>query len=198
MVVAAAVGARAHGDDPARLGHLVVDLAQGGGHLVGQGARDDHDVRLPRRGAEDDADAVLVVARRREVHHLDGAAGEAEGHGPEGGLPAPVDDLVEGRAGGLLLVSSSDFYITIFSRRLCRHEKEGGEVAYRAYWTIPLVPSWLARGTLSGSLIPVETPWGWSWEASFLDEDDIEAAATRKGMREVVVGLARFEKEYCC
>src|SRR5215212_4333602 len=32
MVIAAAVGARAHRDDPARLGHLVVDLAQSGGH----------------------------------------------------------------------------------------------------------------------------------------------------------------------
>lgn len=75
VVVAAAVGARAHGDDPARLGHLIVDLAQRGRHLVGQGAGDNHDVRLPRRGAEDDAHAVLVVARGGEVHHLDGAAG---------------------------------------------------------------------------------------------------------------------------
>lgn len=62
---------------------------------------------------------------------------------------------------------------------------------YRAYCTMPLVGSWLVKGTLSGSLLvmPVETPWGWSWEASFLDEDDIEAAAMRKGTREVV-GLA--------
>lgn len=55
---------------------------------------------------------------------------------------------------------------------------------------MPLVGSWLARGTLSGSLMPVAAPWGWSWEASFLDEEDIEAAATRKGMRGLVVGLA--------
>ncbi|KAL3952955.1 hypothetical protein ACCO45_012898 [Purpureocillium lilacinum] len=46
VVVAAAVGAAAHGDDPAGVGHLIVDLAQGGGHLVGEGAGDDHDVRL--------------------------------------------------------------------------------------------------------------------------------------------------------
>lgn len=97
VVVAAAVGARAHGDDPARLGHLVVDLAQRGRHLVGEGAGHDHDVRLAGRGTEDDAHAVLVVARGRQVHHFDGAAGEAEGHGPKGGLAAPVDDLVEGR-----------------------------------------------------------------------------------------------------
>jgi len=30
------------------------------------------------------------------VHHFDGAAGEAEGHGPEGALAGPVGDLVEG------------------------------------------------------------------------------------------------------
>lgn len=28
------------------------------------------------------------------MHHLDGAAGEAEGHGPEGALAGPVGDLV--------------------------------------------------------------------------------------------------------
>ncbi len=30
------------------------------------------------------------------MHHFDGAAGEAEGHGPEGALAGPVGDLVEG------------------------------------------------------------------------------------------------------
>ena len=30
------------------------------------------------------------------MHHLDGAAGESERHGPEGALPRPVSDLVEG------------------------------------------------------------------------------------------------------
>jgi len=30
------------------------------------------------------------------VHHFDGTAGEAEGHGPEGALAGPVGDLVEG------------------------------------------------------------------------------------------------------
>src|SRR5262245_20800174 len=38
VVVAAAVRAGAHGDDPARLGHLVVDLAQRGSHFVDERA----------------------------------------------------------------------------------------------------------------------------------------------------------------
>ena len=95
MIVAAAVGAAAHADDPAWLGHLIIDLAQGGGHLVGQGTGDDHDVGLTRGCTENDSKAILVVPRGREVHHLEGAAGEAESHGPEGGLAGPVDDLVE-------------------------------------------------------------------------------------------------------
>lgn len=95
VVVAAAVCAAAHGDDPSGLGHLVVDLAQGRGHLVGQGAGDNHDVGLAGGGTEDDAEAVLVVSRGREVHHFDGAAGEAKGHGPERGLTGPVGDDVE-------------------------------------------------------------------------------------------------------
>src|SRR5262252_5806451 len=38
VIITTAVGARAHGDDVARLGHLVVDLPQRGRHLVGQRA----------------------------------------------------------------------------------------------------------------------------------------------------------------
>lgn len=98
VVVAAAVGAAAHADDPAGLRHLIVDLAEGGGHLVGQGAGDNHDVRLTRGGTENDSQTILVVPRGREVHHLDGAAGQTEGHGPEGGLAAPVGYDVEGGA----------------------------------------------------------------------------------------------------
>src|SRR6056297_2253315 len=37
-----------HGDAPFRLGHLVPDALHGEGHLVGDGAGDDHDVGLPR------------------------------------------------------------------------------------------------------------------------------------------------------
>ena len=102
VVVPAAVGAGAHGDDPAGVWHLVVDLAEGGGHLVGEGAGDDHDIGLAGARAEDYAHAVLIVARRGEVHHLDGAAGEAESHGPEGALPRPVGYGVEGGAGGVV------------------------------------------------------------------------------------------------
>ena len=94
MVVPAAVRAAPHANHPAGLRHLVVDLAERGRHLVRERARDDHDVGLAGGGAEDDAHAVLVVARGGEVHHFDGAAGEAEGHGPEGGLARPVGDLV--------------------------------------------------------------------------------------------------------
>ena len=89
VVVAAAVGARAHGDDPARLGHLVVDLAQRRGHLVDQRAGHDHDVRLARARPEHDAEAVEVVARGARVHHLDRAAGEPEGHRPQAIRCAP-------------------------------------------------------------------------------------------------------------
>ena len=78
-----------------RLGHLIVDLAEGGRHLVGEGAGDNHDVGLTGRGSEDDAEAILVVAGRGEVHHLDGAAGEAKGHGPERRLASPVGNDVE-------------------------------------------------------------------------------------------------------
>lgn len=105
MVVAASVGAGAHADDPAGLGHLIVDLTQGGRHLVGEGPGDDHDVRLAGGSTENDSQAILIVARGGEVHHFHGAAGEAEGHRPEGGLSAPVGDNVEGCAGRDIRIS---------------------------------------------------------------------------------------------
>jgi hypothetical protein len=95
MVVAAAVGARSHRDDPARIGHLIVDPAEGGGHLVGEGARDDDHVSLARGGSEDNTIPVHVVPGRGDVHHLDGAAGEAEGKRPQGAFPAPVCKVVD-------------------------------------------------------------------------------------------------------
>ena len=70
-------------------------MAEGRRHFVGQSTGDNHDVGLAGGGAEDYAEAVLVVARGGEVHHFDSAAGEAEGHGPKGALAGPVGDLVE-------------------------------------------------------------------------------------------------------
>ena len=48
---AAARSAGAHGDAPFRFGHLVPNPFDGQGHLVGDGAGDDHDVALARRKA---------------------------------------------------------------------------------------------------------------------------------------------------
>jgi hypothetical protein len=95
VVVAATVGAATHADDPSGLGHLIVDLAQGRGHLVGEGAGDDHDIGLTRRGTENDSQPILIVSWRRQVHHLDGTAGKTKGHGPQRTLSRPVGDLVE-------------------------------------------------------------------------------------------------------
>jgi hypothetical protein len=95
VVVPSSVCAAAHGYDPSRLRHLIVHLSQGRGHLVGEGSGDNHDIGLAGRGTENDAKAILVVAGGGQVHHLDGAAGETERHGPERALSRPVGNLVE-------------------------------------------------------------------------------------------------------
>src|SRR5437667_7241104 len=77
VVIAPAIGARAHRNDPTRLGHLIVDFAQRGRHLVAQGARNDHDIGLARTGPEHHTEAVQVVARGASVHHLHRAAGKS-------------------------------------------------------------------------------------------------------------------------
>src|SRR6202007_2294753 len=61
VIVAAAIGAGAHRDDVARLGHLVVELAQRRRHLVAERAGHDHHVGLARRRPEEGAEAVEVV-----------------------------------------------------------------------------------------------------------------------------------------
>src|SRR3990172_3970602 len=60
-VGAAVGGAGAHGDDPLGVGHLLVQQLHRRGHLLGDGAGDDHHVRLAGRGPGDDAEAVEVV-----------------------------------------------------------------------------------------------------------------------------------------
>lgn len=96
VIIPASIRATAHRHHPPRVRHLVVHLTQGGGHFVGEGAGHDHDVGLAGGSAENYAQTVLVVAGGGEVHHFDGTAGEAKGHGPKGALAGPVGDLIEG------------------------------------------------------------------------------------------------------
>lgn len=81
---------------PSRLRHLIVYLSQRRCHLIRQRTSNNHNIRLPWRSTENDTKAILIVAGGGKVHHLDGAASKAEGHGPERGLSGPVGDLVEG------------------------------------------------------------------------------------------------------
>jgi hypothetical protein len=80
-------------------------LSERGSHLIRERTGNDHNVGLTRRGTENYTKSILVVAWCREMHHFDRAAGEAEGHGPEGALTGPVSYLVESCSG---LLSASD------------------------------------------------------------------------------------------
>src|SRR5688572_18460136 len=92
----AAHGAGAHGDDVLGVGHLVVEPFDPACHLIVDGSGDDHQVGLARSGAEGaGAEAVEVEARRPDGHHLNGAAGQPERHGPEAVAPPPVDEEIE-------------------------------------------------------------------------------------------------------
>ena len=96
VIGTAAAGAGAHGDDELRIGHLVVEAAHPAGHLEVDGAGDDHQVGLARRGAEGaGAETVDVVAGRARRHHLDGATSQTEGHRPHARPARPVDRLLQ-------------------------------------------------------------------------------------------------------
>src|SRR5690606_2412655 len=94
VVVTATVGTGAHGDDPAWLGHLVVHLTQGGCHLVAQGARHNHQVRLTWAGTENNAELVQVITSCTSVHHFHCTTGQTKCHGPHGPCFCPVQKLV--------------------------------------------------------------------------------------------------------
>src|SRR5699024_11570715 len=95
---AAAGGTHTHRDDPLGFGHLVVDLAQDGGHLLTDPTRDDHQIGLTRGGTELlHAEPGQVVVGPTDRHHLDGAAGQAERRGPHGSLASQPHDLFDGR-----------------------------------------------------------------------------------------------------
>lgn len=61
---------------------------------------------------------------------------------------------------------------------------------YSAYCITPFLGSWLVSGKSLGSTLVEPAPaWGWTWAALLVDEEEIEAAAIRKGTSDVV-GLA--------
>lgn len=78
MMIATPIRTTTHANDPLRIRHLVVAPAERWAHFVRHGACYDHHVGLSRGGTEDYTETVLVVAGHGDLHHFDGAAGEAK------------------------------------------------------------------------------------------------------------------------
>jgi hypothetical protein len=95
MVITASIRTTAHRNNPSRIRHLIVDLSERRSHLVCESTGDDHNIRLARGGTEDYTKSILIVSWGGEMHHFDGAAGQSEGHRPEGTLTGPVGYLIE-------------------------------------------------------------------------------------------------------
>jgi len=95
MVITAAVGTAAHGDDPARLRHLIIHLPKGWSHLVGDGSSYDDAVGLTRAGSEHHTETIHVVAGRCKVHHLHRTASKAESQRPDRALASPVEKVID-------------------------------------------------------------------------------------------------------
>src|SRR4051794_2117448 len=96
--------ARAHGDRPARLEHLVVDAPDDRSHLDRDAARHDEHVGLAGRGPERlEAEAGDVGPGPDHRHHLDGAAGQAERGREERVGAGPVQRALQRRGHHRLL-----------------------------------------------------------------------------------------------
>src|SRR5262245_40929205 len=93
---AAAGRAYTHRQHPLRSGHLVVDLAQHGRHLLAHPTGHYHEIGLPWRGAERlHAEPSQVVAAGPGGHHLDRAAGQAERGRPQRVLAGDPDEFLD-------------------------------------------------------------------------------------------------------
>jgi hypothetical protein len=99
MVITASIRTAPHRNNPSWVRHLIVDLSKRRCHLVRECTSNNHNVGLSRGGTEDYTKSILIVSWSGKMHHFDGAAGESEGHGPEGTLTGPVGYLIEGCSG---------------------------------------------------------------------------------------------------
>ena len=100
-------GARAHGNDVFRLGHLVVKPHHLRRHFLGHRAGHNHQVRLPRRGPEHlRPKPRQVEPRHGRRNHFDGAAGQAKGQRPHRVRAPPVIQVLQGRQIDALFLSS--------------------------------------------------------------------------------------------
>lgn len=189
MVVSSTVRAATHRDDPSRLGHLIVDLSQGRCHLVCKGSGHNHDVRLSRRGTENDTQAILIVAGCGKMHHLESAAGETECHGPEGALTCPVGHLIKC---GAVRMRQWQFSLNI------PPIATSNRWSYSAYCMAPFLPSWLGSGTsrranfMGGGVpgFPATKPGFCIGVALFDDVEDMKATLPARNGSRAVVGLA--------
>src|SRR3990172_61009 len=93
---ASAHGRCPHSHHPLGLSHLIVEPAHYGGHLPGNPSGYDHHVRLSRRRPKDlHAEPGDVEPGGAGGDHLDSAAGEAKGYGPQRRLARPREHRVQ-------------------------------------------------------------------------------------------------------
>jgi hypothetical protein len=137
MIITTSIRTATHRNNPSRIWHLIIHLPERRSHLVGKRARNDHDIGLARGSTEDYTETILIVAGSGKVHHFDGAACKAEGHGPEGSLTRPVGYLVQSR---------SEIDIRYFNAWMIAGR------TYNAYCITPFLPSCEGNGTSRLSL----------------------------------------------
>mmetsp|Transcript_11222 Transcript_11222/g.16379 ORF Transcript_11222/g.16379 Transcript_11222/m.16379 type:complete len:234 (-) Transcript_11222:97-798(-) len=108
VIISTTIRTGSHGNNPPRLGHLIINLPQSRRHLIRQGSGDDHDIGLTGGGTEYHTETLHIVSGGGGVHHFYSAASKSEGHGPERTLARPIDEVVYFRHGIFYFVGSGD------------------------------------------------------------------------------------------
>ena len=94
MVISTTIRTASHADHPLWIRHLIVQLSESRCHLIGNRASHYHDVGLAGGRTKDDAEAVLIVSRHGDVHHLNATTCEGKRQRPQGAIPRPADNLI--------------------------------------------------------------------------------------------------------
>lgn len=79
VIIAPSVSAATHGQDPLRVGRLVIEPPQGGGHLISYGSCNYNKVRLAGSCPKNNTKAIKVVAADGCMHHLKSTASQTKG-----------------------------------------------------------------------------------------------------------------------
>lgn len=94
MIIPTTISTTAHGNNPFRIGHLIIHLTKSGGHLISQGTSDNHHIWLTRGGTKDNTKSIEIISTRTDMHHFNCTARQTKRHWPQWTHTSPIHERI--------------------------------------------------------------------------------------------------------